>query len=283
VRFGDAFEIELDINEISDTTVSAEEAQRQVDAARPRRGGVLWPEQLNASTVPVLHKVKQDIHKQMQTLLFDDVLVDAILVVNYILNVVLPVGMSMTRASIQALQRATLSGRWMKGSQVIKGAAPPAAAAGSTASTTTETAAQTARALAKKLADEGKPVIANIGGTGASHEPVDAININNQAVPRKSIPNHVLADGADIGELLEPGKVDRVEGHNMAPGILDWERAAPGINRVLKPGGKVNYYVRGADPDLEVAAQKLRDLGWKDVITRGEPGKPPSWLLATKP
>jgi hypothetical protein len=125
--------------------------------------------------------------------------------------------------------------------------------------------AKVARALAKKLADAGEPVIANIGGAGAKHEPPNAININNQAVPRQNIPSHVDADGSDIGKLFEPATVDRVEGHNMAPGVIDWTRAAPGCFKVLKPGGKFSYYYRGANDDAKVARQQLIKAGFKDV------------------
>ena len=280
IRFGDSFDIELDINESATGTLAPDEAQRQVDAAKPGRGGLLWPEQLNASTAPVLAKVKHDVHKQMETLLFDDVLAGGIQVVMYVITCLVPEAMNLTKVSLQALERATLSSRWMKGAQVVRGAAPVEAATGGAK---VVGPGQSARTLAKKLADEGKPVVANIGGAGARHEPADAININNQSVARKNIPNLVEADGADIGDLFEPGTVDRVEAHNMAPGVVDWERAAPGINRALKPGGTIKYYTRGPDPDLQIAAQKLRDLGFKDVKAIGAPGQPPAYIVGTKP
>lgn len=126
-------------------------------------------------------------------------------------------------------------------------------------------AAQTARSLAKKLADEGEPVIANLGGAGASHEPKNAINVNNQVVGRKDIPNHVNADGADVGELFAPGTLDRIEGHNMAAEAIDWSRAAPGAFKALKPGGTIKYYYRGATSDAEVTGAQLRKAGFTDV------------------
>jgi hypothetical protein len=126
-------------------------------------------------------------------------------------------------------------------------------------------AAQTARSLAKKLADEGEPVIANLGGAGAKHEPKNAINVNNQAVSRKNIPNHVNADGSDVGEIFAPGTLDRIEGHNMAPGVIDWSRAAPGAFKALKPGGTIQYYYRGANSDAEVMGAQLRKAGFTDV------------------
>lgn len=131
-------------------------------------------------------------------------------------------------------------------------------------------AAKTARDLARKLADEGEPVIANLGGAGAKHEPKNAINVNNQAVSRKNIPNHVNADGTDVGELFGAETLDRIEGHNMAPGVIDWSRAAPGAYKVLKPGGTIQYYYRGANADAEVMGAQLRKAGFTDVEVIGE-------------
>jgi hypothetical protein len=107
--------------------------------------------------------------------------------------------------------------------------------------------------------------VANIGGAGAPHEPPRGINVNNQAVPRRGIPNHVEADGSDIGKLFDPASVDRVEGHNMPPGVIDWERAAPGAYRILRPGGRFEYYWRGANPDAQLCARALRAAGFRDV------------------
>ena len=41
--------------------------------------------------------------------------------------------------------------------------------------------------------------------------------------------------------------MDRIEGHNIAPGVVDWGRGAPGAYRVLRPGGTFEYYYRGAN------------------------------------
>jgi hypothetical protein len=122
-----------------------------------------------------------------------------------------------------------------------------------------------ARALARDARERGDEVVANIGGAGAPHEPPRGINVNNQAVPRRGIPNHVEADGSDIGKLFDPASVDRVEGHNMPPGVIDWERAAPGAYRILRPGGRFEYYWRGANPDAQLCARALRAAGFRDV------------------
>ena len=104
-----------------------------------------------------------------------------------------------------------------------------------------------------------------MGGAGGRHEPANAINLNNQAVPRQGIPNLVQADAADIGSLFPRGVVDRIEGHNMAPGVVDWTRAAPGAFEVLRPGGTFEYYFRGANPDAAVLGDALRKAGFSSV------------------
>lgn len=127
-----------------------------------------------------------------------------------------------------------------------------------------------ARALAQSIGAKGEEVVANLGGAGASHEPKNAINVNNQAVARKDIPNLVEADGSDIGTLFEPDTIDRVEGHNMAPGVIDWARAAPGSFRVLRSGGRFRYYWRGANADAQACATALRAAGFADVTVHAD-------------
>jgi hypothetical protein len=122
-----------------------------------------------------------------------------------------------------------------------------------------------ARDLARDARERGDEVVVNIGGAGASHEPSHGINVNNQAVARRDIPYHVEADGSEIGKLFDPATVDRVEGHNMPPGVVDWARAAPGAYRILRPGGRFEYYWRGANPDAQLCARALRASGFRDV------------------
>lgn len=124
IRFGNNFNIEIDINTIDNGQMSDEEAEQQFREAKPGPGGFLWPTVRNRSTLPMLWKVKQDIHKQMETLLFDEVLAAGIEVVIYLLTVVLPEAQSGAMQSLKALERGSLSTRWMKGSQVLKGQKP---------------------------------------------------------------------------------------------------------------------------------------------------------------
>ena len=79
------------------------------------------------------------------------------------------------------------------------------------------------------------------------------------------------ADGSYIGRLFEPGSVDRVEDHYMAPGVIDWGRAAPGAFRILRPGGRFEYYYwRGANPDAQACASALRAAGFQNVTVESD-------------
>ena len=135
-----------------------------------------------------------------------------------------------------------------------------------------------AEELAQKARDSGQPVVANIGGAGAPHEPAHGININNQAVARRDIPNLVEADGADIGSLFAPGSVDRIEGHRMAPGVIKWDKAAPGALEVLKPGGTFSYGYRASNPDAMVLADALREAGFRNVVVIGQKLEDGVWV-----
>lgn len=134
-----------------------------------------------------------------------------------------------------------------------------------------------ARKLARQARAKGR-VAVNLGGAGAPHEPADAINVNNMAVPRKGIPNLVVADGSDIGELFEPGSIDKIEGHHMAPGVIEWQRAAPGAFKVLKPGGSFEYSYRWANPDAKACAEALSAAGFTDVKVTSD-----AYVTAKKP
>ncbi|ONH51426.1 hypothetical protein CcI49_35775 [Frankia sp. CcI49] len=124
IRFGNMFEVEIDINKISDEQMSEEAADKQFHEATPGPGGFLWPAVLNRSTLPVLWQAKQRVREQQERILFDDVLRDGILVVQYFLDVVSPVAHGFAIRSLAALRGASLSERWMKGAQVVRGRMP---------------------------------------------------------------------------------------------------------------------------------------------------------------
>jgi hypothetical protein len=126
-------------------------------------------------------------------------------------------------------------------------------------------AAKTARGLVKDIGAKGKPVIANMGGAGAAHEPQLAININNQAVARKNIPYHVEADASDIGLLFDKETLDQVVGHHMAPGTINWNRAIPGIKNTLKSGGTFRFDWRGSTKEAAEVVRMLQEAGFKDI------------------
>ncbi|WP_322778877.1 hypothetical protein [Frankia sp. Cas4] len=121
IRFSDLADVELDISTIGDNQMGAQEADRQFREAVPGPGGFLWPEVRNRSTLPVLWQVKQLVREQQWTLLGDEVLQQGIFVVQYLMDVVLPVAHTSAIQSLGALRGASLSGRWMQGSQVVRG------------------------------------------------------------------------------------------------------------------------------------------------------------------
>jgi hypothetical protein len=126
-------------------------------------------------------------------------------------------------------------------------------------------AATRARELARQTRAQGEPVIANMGGAGASHEPRVAININNQAVGRRGIPNHVEADASNIGQLFDSGSVDQVVGYHMPPGVINWQRAVPGVRSVLRSGGSFRFDWRGANPEAAEVTRLLQEAGFHNV------------------
>ena len=125
IRFTSAFDVEIDINTISDAELGEDDAERHYQAAKPGPGGFLWPANRNRSTLPNLWKIKQEIRKEMEKVLFDDVLRAGIFVVQYFLNVVFPTVHGSVMRTLGELRRASLSTRWMMGSQAIKGRLPP--------------------------------------------------------------------------------------------------------------------------------------------------------------
>jgi hypothetical protein len=163
-------------------------------------------------------------------------------------------------------QRFLLFGRF---EQPRVGPPPPPPASGGRGGAELSPTQSNARALAAAAAGRGS-VIVNIGGAGAPGEPAGAINVNNMAVPRKDIPNLVVADGSDVGTLFEAGTIDRIEGHNMAPGSIDWGRAAPGAHKILKHGGTFEFYYRGANTDAAAGGDALKKAGFKDVEVIGK-------------
>jgi hypothetical protein len=111
-------------------------------------------------------------------------------------------------------------------------------------------------------------VIVNIGGTGAPHEPQNAINLNPQVpgTERKDIPNHIKAKGEQIGDLFDPGTIDEVVGYSLAPTVINWPEVATGAFKVLKPGGRFDINFRFAHAeDAKFCADALRAAGFQDV------------------
>ncbi|HEY2012483.1 MAG TPA: DUF4157 domain-containing protein, partial [Bryobacteraceae bacterium] len=155
------------------------------------------------------------------------------------------------------------------GNVAVTGAAAPGIARipGDTAAPPGGGPRDAAQALVQQLKAANKEVVVNVGGTGASHEPPDAINVNpNKVAARKNIPNHVEATGEEIGTLFEPGQVSKVVGHRLAPQVLEWDQVAEGAFQVLEDGGTFNVNFRWSDPEAAaklVAA--LKKAGFENV------------------
>jgi hypothetical protein len=146
-------------------------------------------------------------------------------------------------------------------SAMATGAGDPAAAG------KVEAPRAVAQSLVKALEAQGKPIVANIGGTGARHEPQHAINVNpNEVAPRNNIPNWVKAKGETIGTLFSPGQVKEVVGFGLSPPVLNWKEIAKGSHQVLQPGGKFTIQFRW--PDAKAAQQlvaALKQAGFENV------------------
>ena len=119
----------------------------------------------------------------------------------------------------------------------------------------------------------------NLGGAGASHEPKNAINVNNMAVGRKNIPNLVEADGGAVGELFEAGTIYRARGlpHGAGRGRLEpgGARCVPGF---LSPAGPCATTTAAPTPDAKVAEAELKAAGFQDVKALGD-----AFVTARKP
>jgi hypothetical protein len=130
IRFGHQFDVELDINSISDGEIGDAQADQQFSEAKPGPGGLLWPAISNRSTHPVLWQAKQKVHEEMEELLFDDVLLAGILVIEFLMNVVFPIAHAGAIRSLKALARSSIRGRWLGGASkaaasLEKPSAPP--------------------------------------------------------------------------------------------------------------------------------------------------------------
>jgi hypothetical protein len=124
-----------------------------------------------------------------------------------------------------------------------------------------------ARSLLREARAQGR-VVVNIGGAGEAHEPAGAINVNPQVpgTERQSIPNLVRARGEQIGDLFPRASVDRIEGHNLAGGAIDWDQVADGAAKALRPNGTVEVYFRGAHEGAQQFGAALRRHGFRDVV-----------------
>lgn len=144
-----------------------------------------------------------------------------------------------------------------------KGAIPP---------TTAKSPAEVTSGIVARLKSLKQKIVVNIGGTGAGHEPANAINLNpNIVAPRKGIPNHVAAKAEEIGSLFESGSVNELVGFRLPHAVIDWKQVATGAHRAMAPGAEVSISLRWSH--AEEAARMLRafkDAGFKGVKIIGD-------------
>lgn len=130
-----------------------------------------------------------------------------------------------------------------------------------------------ARAFVREAQSAGRPVVINIGGAGAPHEPAGTINLNPQVpgTERVGIPNLVQAQGERIGELFPASSADGIVGYRLPPhDVIDWNRVAPGAARVLRPGARLAISFQGASDAAETLGAALRRNGFREVtVTSG--------------
>jgi hypothetical protein len=120
--------------------------------------------------------------------------------------------------------------------------------------------------LVARLRAEGKPVVVNIGGTGAPHEPADAINLNpNEVAPRKNIPNFIQAKGETIASQFDANSVDKVVGNRLPPGTLDYDQISQGSFTVLKSGGTIDINIAYSPADGAKLGEALKRAGFVQV------------------
>lgn len=125
--------------------------------------------------------------------------------------------------------------------------------------------------------------IVNVGG-GLEEGAAQATNLNpivrGTGGPTSGIPNHVKAGFEQIAEVFEEGSVDKIISRKLPSTTVNWEQAAQGSYKVLKPGGKValNVWQHGTEDSAAIKAA-FEKAGFKDVKVAGEGS---SVVIATK-
>jgi len=124
---------------------------------------------------------------------------------------------------------------------------------------------ETGMDMVQRLRAAGKKAQVNIGGeANPKYESPDDINLTLYKRLKAEVPNTIQDDAANIASHFEPNSIDSVVGNKLDPGI-GWNRAAPGMFKVLKPGGTVNIWIHASETDAIGLEKALLDAGFKDV------------------
>jgi hypothetical protein len=130
-----------------------------------------------------------------------------------------------------------------------------------------EEEATLARSVVNEARTEGR-VVVNVGGEG---EVSGAINLNIQNRLRQPIPRFVQGMAEDIGEIFPANSLDEIVSNRLPPNCLDFTRVIPGVQRVLKPGGRLQFAFQGAGSDGAVIVPALQRLGFRNIRVNGRP------------
>ena len=128
---------------------------------------------------------------------------------------------------------------------------------------------QLARGMVSRIRTAGQRVVVNIGGEG---EVPGAINLNVARRLNHPIENFIEDDAANIGEIFENASLDQVTSNQLPPNTLNWGRIIPGVQRTLRPGGRLVIRFRGGGNDGQTIMPLLRQYGFREINDWGGSG-----------
>jgi peptidoglycan hydrolase-like protein with peptidoglycan-binding domain len=111
----------------------------------------------------------------------------------------------------------------------------------------------------------------NVGGTGTALEGVGPCTNLNPLKPGSGgatidIPNLIKAGFEEIGEIFEPGSVQRLVSRRLRFGDVNWQQAVSGTKRVMAPGGQLELNVWTSGPaEVETLINSFRGAGFDNV------------------
>lgn len=115
----------------------------------------------------------------------------------------------------------------------------------------------------------------NVGG-GLEPEAKSCSNLNpikpGSGGPTSGIPNHIQAGFEDIGDIFEPGSVQRLISRRLRYVDVNWEQAAAGTARVMAKGGELELNVWCKPDQVEHVIKAFKDAGFRNVRNVGTSG-----------